>query len=392
MQVHRRMAPRDPTESHRAATPLELLFDLTFVVAIAQAAASLHHGLVGGHAGDVVAFPLVFFAIWWAWMNFTWFASAYDTDDVVYRLAVLVQIAGVLILAAGIPRGMDGGDFAVITVGYVVMRFGLVGLWLRAAVSHPAGRTCASRYAVGITVVQVLWLLRLALPQEVGVATFLVLVVAELAVPIWAERGGRTSWHPGHIGERYGLFTIIVLGESVLSATVGIQMALDDDTSAGDLATIAVGGLLIVFAMWWIYFDLPIERVVESLRASFDDEGWAPFIWGYGHYFVFGGAAATGAGLAVAVDQVTGHSVLSDPQAAMSVTVPVVIYLLTVWGLHLRYKAAGPLRTFGVPVTAALILASSFTAEPVLLTGLALSGLVAVWVVASRGRVAAARA
>ena len=69
----------------------------------------LHHGLVEGHVARrrSSAFPLVFFAIWWAWMNFTWFASAYDTDDVPYRIAVFVQMTGVLVLAAGVPRAFE---------------------------------------------------------------------------------------------------------------------------------------------------------------------------------------------------------------------------------------------------------------------------------------------
>src|SRR2546423_14236996 len=104
MRLHVPMAGRDPAETHRASTPLELFFDLTFVVAVSQAAAALHHGLVEGHASRALAgFPLVFFGIWWAWMQFTWFASAYDTDDVPYRLAVLLQLRGVLGLAAGAP-------------------------------------------------------------------------------------------------------------------------------------------------------------------------------------------------------------------------------------------------------------------------------------------------
>src|SRR3954463_3173650 len=82
---------------HRGATPLELLFDLTFVVAVAQVAAELAHGIADDKVADsLLGFVMVFFAIWWAWMNFTWFASAYDTDDVPYRLLTLVQMAGVL--------------------------------------------------------------------------------------------------------------------------------------------------------------------------------------------------------------------------------------------------------------------------------------------------------
>jgi low temperature requirement protein LtrA len=82
----------------------------------------------------------VFFAIWWAWVNFTWFASAYDTDDVAYRLLTFVQIVGVLILAAGVPAAFVHGDFTVMTIGYVVMRVALVTQWLRAAHGDPSGR------------------------------------------------------------------------------------------------------------------------------------------------------------------------------------------------------------------------------------------------------------
>src|SRR5580658_10592916 len=127
MQLHSRMTARDPNEAHRASTPLELFFDLTFAAAVAQAAEGLQQGLVDGNARHVlVVYPLVFFAIWWGWMNFTWFASAYDTDDVLYRIAVLVQMAGVLILAAGVPRALDHWDFSLMVVGYVVMRLAMV--------------------------------------------------------------------------------------------------------------------------------------------------------------------------------------------------------------------------------------------------------------------------
>src|ERR1700677_4658222 len=150
------MVQRDPNEAHRAATPLELFFDLTFVAAVAQAGSGLEQGLVGGDARRVlIAYPLVFFAIWWAWINFTWFASAYDVDDVPYRLAVLVQMTGVLILAAGTTRALEHWNFDLMVLGYVVMRLAMVSLWLRAAFSDPIGRRTALRYAGGIALVQV---------------------------------------------------------------------------------------------------------------------------------------------------------------------------------------------------------------------------------------------
>jgi len=94
---------RDPHEEHRVATPLELLFDLTFVVAFGTAANELAHALAAGHvATGIVAFCFATFAIAWAWINFTWFASAYDTDDWIYRLTTMLQMVGVLILALGL--------------------------------------------------------------------------------------------------------------------------------------------------------------------------------------------------------------------------------------------------------------------------------------------------
>ncbi|MGH3592915.1 MAG: low temperature requirement protein A, partial [Pseudonocardiaceae bacterium] len=164
------MTGRDPDEWHRASTPLELLFDLTFVVAVAQAGTQLHHALAAGHAGHAVAgYVLVFFGIWWAWVNFTWFASAYDTDDVPYRLLTLLQMGGVLVFAAGIPLAFEHFDFTIVVIGYVVMRLALVTQWLRAAAEHPAGRAATLRYAGGVTLVQLCWVGRLWLPGLVGV-------------------------------------------------------------------------------------------------------------------------------------------------------------------------------------------------------------------------------
>jgi low temperature requirement protein LtrA len=310
-------------------------------------------------------------------MNFTWFASAYDNDDVPYRIAVLLQIAGALILAAGVPRALDDRDFAVVTVGYVVMRVALVSLWVRAAREHRDGRPCALRYAIGVATCQIGWLALLALPEPAQLAAWLVLVPLELGVPVWAERRGATSWHPGHIAERYGLFTIIVLGESVLAASLAVQTTLDEGRSFGDLASVAIGGLLVVFSMWWVYFDLPFERVVGNARARFLDSPRAAFLWGYSHLVVFASAAAVGAGLAAAVDRATEHSELSDTATAFTVTVPVSVYLTSVWVLHARHKPPGFMRYGAVPLAVAVILAGSFTGQPVLVAGITSVVLVA---------------
>ncbi|MES1170116.1 MAG: low temperature requirement protein A, partial [Leifsonia sp.] len=152
-QLHVRMHARS-TDGHRTSSPLELLFDLTFVVAVASLTGELAHGLVVGDPGAIGAFLMVFAAVWWAWINFTWFASAFDVDDALYRVLTLVQMAGVLVLAAGVPTAFEHNDFRAITVGYIIMRVAILGQWLRAGIEHPQNREAAFKYAGGIFVVQ----------------------------------------------------------------------------------------------------------------------------------------------------------------------------------------------------------------------------------------------
>ena len=136
----RRMTGRHPHEEHRVATPLELLFDLTFVIAFGLASSQFAHALAEGHyAAALLGFGFASFAICWAWVNFSWFSSAYDTDDWIFRLVTMVQMIGVLVLALGLPRmfaSIEHGehlDNSVMVLGYVIMRVAMVFQWLRAA-------------------------------------------------------------------------------------------------------------------------------------------------------------------------------------------------------------------------------------------------------------------
>jgi low temperature requirement protein LtrA len=365
------MRPRSPVEPHRASTPLELLFDLVFVVAIAQAAAGLHHAMVAGHLGHgLLGFGVILFAIWWAWMNFTWFASAYDTDDTLYRLMVLLQLTGALIFVAGLPRIFDAMDFRVAVAGYVVMRFAMVSQWLRASTADPTHTDNARRYALGIALVQFGWVGLLWLPATAVLAAFVLLMLAELAVPVWAERGAATTWHPGHITERYGLFTIIVLGESILAAMVAIQAALSAGTAFSRLAVLVVGGLLIVYSVWWLYFDGSDPARLSSLTRAFR--------WGYGHVVIFAAIAALGAGLGVAVDHATGATSLSLTASGYAIAIPVATYLVALWLLHDCMTTRPVPRPALLPITALLVLLAPLGPAPALVIGLLMAGAVAL--------------
>ncbi|MFJ8787243.1 low temperature requirement protein A [Streptomyces sp. NPDC102476] len=353
----RRLTARGRDEAHRVASPLELFFDLCFVVAIAQAGVALVHAIAEGHAGEgILNYAMLFFAIWWAWMNFTWFASAYDNDDVLYRVVTLVQIAGVLVLAAGVPRAFEDHEFLAVLAGYVIMRMALITQWLRVARSSEGPeRTMALRYVFGVLLCQIGWLGLLVLPEGGRAWVFLVMAVLEMCVPPFAERDHPTSWHPHHIAERYGLFTIIVLGETIAAATVAVKSGIDENDALNELLPIAAGGLLIVFAAWWIYFVVPIHGHLRSNKQA--------FLWGYGHYLVFASAAAIGAGLEVAVEQAVGKAHISTLAASAAVTLPTALYLLTVWVLHSRYFKAGIAQQLVLPVTALLVICCTFLGD-----------------------------
>jgi len=371
------MRARDPEEEGRVATTLELFFDLVFVVAVAFGASELHHSVAAGaNGGTIVSYAIVFFAIWWAWVNFTWFGSAYDAGDVTYRLAIFLGMTGALILAAGISRAFEEHDLRIALVGYAVMRVALVWLWLRAARSDVERRTTARRFAIGLSVVQVGWAVAVLAFDELVVVLFVVLAACELAVPVWAESAGRTSWHQEHIVERYGLFTIIVLGESILSSSIAIQSALSDAAPARDLAPVIVGGLLIVFSMWWLYFEMPRSDALTSMRRT--------FLWGYGHYLVWGAAAAVGAGLAIAVDEAAGHADIARSGAGASVAVPLAVFLLSVWGLHYSPSRDRAPIAWRTPAAAILVLSTPSTGAAPLLSGLIMVVLLASKVVTQR--------
>lgn len=364
------MRPRDPDEDHRVASPLELFFDLVFVVAVSLSSAELHHAEAEAHIGaGLVSYLMVFFAVWWAWMNFSWFASAFDTDDWAYRVVTFVQMAGALVLAAGTRPAMAEGDLRAIVAGYVVMRLALVTQWLRAAAGSPDYRRTALRYAVGVTAAQVAWVASLLLAGGMAPPVFVVLVLLELLVPVWAESARVTPWHPEHIAERYGLFTLILLGESVLASTTAIVDALQTGRHLADLAQVAGCGLAMAAGMWWIYFS----HLHHGHRATLG----TALAFGYGHYFIFAAAGAFSAGIEVAIDRDTGGTGLGPAAAAATLTVPVAVFILGKWWLTLRPGLPSG-RSIAVAVLGALIGLAALLPESLIWAAV---GVVAVVVV-----------
>lgn len=339
VKAHRlaKMAGRDPDERHRVATPLELLFDLTFVVAFGIAASEFSHALAAGHVGvGLTAFLFATFAVCWAWINFTWFSSAYDTDDWVYRLATMMQMVGVVILALGIPEffaSIEHGEKLhneVVVAGYVVMRIALVGQWLRAAKQDPEHRSACLTYAAAITIAQIGWVVTIFLPLSVvaGLIAFAVLGVIEMLGPWLAEsRHVVTPWHAHHIAERYGLLAIIALGEGVVGTVASLTAVVGEHGWTTDAVFLVVAGTGLTFGLWWIYFSVPAADLLHARRER-------SFLFGYLHIPLYAAIVATGAGLHTAAYYVEGDSVIGSIGTVFSVVIPVGVFVVMVYVVY----------------------------------------------------------
>jgi low temperature requirement protein LtrA len=331
------MGGRDRHESHRVATPLELLFDLTFVISFGLAASQLAHALAEGHYGaGLLGFGFASFGICWAWINFSWFASAYDTDDWIFRIATMVQMIGVLVLAIGLPRmfaSIEHGehlDNSVMVLGYVIMRVALVFQWLRAARQDPARRRACLTYATFVSLAQVGWVVLIFLHLSVASAIFLVAVLAlvELAGPVLAERrDGGTPWHAHHIAERHGLFAIIALGEGVVGTVAALSAVIEQQGWTRDAAFIGIAGTGLTFGMWWVYYMLPSAPVLHAHRNR-------AFVWGYSQMLIVTAIVATGAGLHVAAYFIEHKAHIGPLATVLTVAVPVSGFLALIYLLY----------------------------------------------------------
>ena len=335
------MTGRDPHEPHRVATPLELLYDLVFVVALGVAGNQLAHALAAGHVvGGVVGFVFVVFAVVWAWMTFVWFASAYDTDDWLYRLLAMVQMMGVTLLALGIPAAFQSFETEgpvhneLLVAGYVVMRLGLLAQFLRASRHDPGRRPAIFTYVTAWTTAQVGWIVVLFVPFEAPwiLLVMLPLYLLEVGTPWLAERKGGIPWHAGHLAERFSLFVIIALGEGVVGTVAALAALVDVTGWSRDSILLLVAGLAVTFGMWWVYFVLPLGPALEVRpRRSVS--------FGFSHLPLYLAIAAVGAGLHVVAYLVDpGHAgfevAIGPVGTALAVAVPLGIFVLTVFALY----------------------------------------------------------
>jgi low temperature requirement protein LtrA len=331
------MDGRDPHERHRVATPLELLFDLTFATSFGLAASQLADALATGrYAAAVLGFGFASFAICWAWINFSWFSSAYDTDDWLFRIVTMVQMVGVLVLATGLARmfaSIERGqhlDNSVMVLGYVIMRVALVFQWLRAAKQDPGRRRACLTYAATVSFAQVGWVVQIIVPFSTLGAFVLgsALALIELTGPVLAERkDGGTPWHAHHIAERHSLFAIIALGEGVVGTVAALSAVVDQQGWTRDAALVGTAGTGLTFGMWWIYFLVPSAQMLHQHRKR-------AAVWSGGQMLIVTSIVGTGAGLHLAAYFIDHKAHITAVAVVLAVAVPVLIFIVSLSALY----------------------------------------------------------
>lgn len=261
------VAPRlrtlEDADDERHATWTELFFDLVFVVAVAELGALLHDDptLTGA-----LRCAGLFVPVWWAWICFTVYADRFDTDDVVFRVAMLAAMLGVAALAINVHLAARG-DSAGFVLAYAVLRLILFALYERARRAAPEAAPLLGRYLQGFSLALAVWLLSLAFTGTTRYVLWAVAMVIELATPVTTPRSilRSTPLHPGHLPERFGLFTLIVLGETVVTA---ISESTRIDWTLAAAAT-AAGAFAVAGCLWWVYFDLlDASQIRRSLVAT----------------------------------------------------------------------------------------------------------------------------
>jgi low temperature requirement protein LtrA len=311
----------------RRATWLELFYDLVFVVAVSQLAHYLHDHI---SLSGLMGFIILFIPVWWSWIGTTFYANRFDSDDVGRRLLVGLHMATAAAMAVNIHHGLDKTS-AGFAISYALGRIILVIEYLRAGKHIPEARPLTNRFAAGFAIAAFCWLVSAFLPSPWRFVLWGVGLIIDFATPITASKLQiQLPPHPSHLPERFGLFTIIVLGEAVIAVVDGVSQKNWQISTV----TTAVLGLCTALSLWWVYFDnlggTPIRRTQAEGRTVLIN------IWLYTHLPLVIGIAAAG----VAVEFV----ILSNPQTAL----PDEIRWLLCGSLALCYLSLAVLHRLGV--------------------------------------------
>lgn len=313
--------------------PLELFFDLVFVLALTQCTALMVHDHTMAGVGQGL---LLLALLWWSWTGYAWLTSVLDPEEGGVRLALVVAMAGFLVAALAVPHAF-GDDALAFALAYAVVRFGHIGLFVIASREDPALRRSITGFGFSTTLLVVMMLAGAAMGGDAQIIIWAAALAFDLAEPyVFGSEGWKLL--PGHFAERHGLIVIVALGESIVALGIGSEIGL-----SMVVVISAVLGIALVFALWWLYFDLVMianARRLARARPGAEQNEMARDVYSYLHFILVAGIELAAYGL---------HDVLAHPEEHMKF-VPafallggVAVYLLG--HVAIRLRGAGTLNS-----------------------------------------------
>ena len=323
------MRPRRLTavlREEERVTPLELFFDLVFVLAITQCTALMADeptwtGLAKGLA--------VLAVLWWCWGGYAWLTSVVDPEEGAVRLAMFGAMAGLLVAALCVPEAFD--DSALLfACAYGVVRVAHIALFVLASRDDPGLRYSVLTLAASTTIGVGLLTLAAFADGWVQGALWVVALLIDIGGPAVL---GVEGWKlvPGHFAERHGLIVIIALGESIVAIGIGVVGEVD----AGVVAA-AVVGMAVAAALWWLYFDvvaLVAQRRLAGAEPGREQNSMARDSYSYLHFPMVAGIVLVALGMKKTLGDV-GEPLKLVPAAALLGGTG--LYLLAHVGFRLR--------------------------------------------------------
>ena len=310
-------------QGERHATWLELFFDLVFVISIAEVVHTLEDYR---SLGDFLGTAGLFVAVWWAWVGYTVYADRFDTDDLLHRVLVLAGMVAVVAMALSVHDALHGGS-ARFALAFVTVRGIVLLLNARARRHAAAARPLLNLYLVAFAIGASLWLVSVFVPEPARYLLWGVALAIELSAP-WVGRHqiAKAPIHASHLVERFGLFTLIVLGESVISVAQG---AADVDWTTATVAA-AMGGFVVVACLWWLYFDRLDDGAIRSVLRG--------LIWNYAHLPLLAGLVSVAVGTEFAIREAATGQLERATTLALGGGTAVYLLSTVVIGLAVRSR------------------------------------------------------
>jgi low temperature requirement protein LtrA len=316
----------------RKVTWLELFFDLVFVAAVAQVAEPLREHYT---VAELTRFTPLFLLVWWAWTGRALFSTRFGTEDHQQRALTLLEMFAVAVMAANARDSLASRSSAGFAAAYAGVRLILLAHYLRAMHVREA-RALTLSYLAGHGTAAALWLASsIVAGLDLRLTLWAIAFVIDLATPaLTVDHSVRTPPHPTHLPERFGLFTLILLGESVVAVMRGIE---SQETWSAPAALSAFLGMATLFLVWWGYFDViraaaehPVRTRVDAARVQ---------LWTYAHFPLYLAIVVIGVGVQRIVTSATRAQLPASDAAMWAIGVGLLTVSMTIIALTVSHSA-----------------------------------------------------